>query len=150
MRTDTQVNKRDCLVMHYPAVEKYVGISQSAFTTIIRSKEAGVPSGVIREFNSEKSTCTIVKKGQDVTRRRAVAVYLNVLPKELQEELNAGYYKIIYLSIINSFLYRLVTGSAKGRVGIAYVYRTNILLNCFSYAGVVQQVQQRQTGYLQN
>lgn len=97
MRSDTMVNKKHCLVIHYPAVEKYTGIPQSSFAAIIESEEAGVTLELIREFNTENSICTVVKKSQaNVIRRRAIAIYLHYLPKELQDELNEGYIQKIF------------------------------------------------------
>ncbi len=90
MRTDSQVNKVDCLILHYPAVEEIIGISSARFISMIKRLQAGITSGVIREFNSADSNAEVVKKGKGVIRRRAIAIFLDILPKELKYRLIKG------------------------------------------------------------
>ena len=90
MRSDTLVNGCESVVMYYPAVEKYVGMPQAQLARIIRETDAGVPSGVIREFNTESSTATIVKKGQQAIRRRVIVIHLSFLPPVLKDDIIQG------------------------------------------------------------
>ena len=57
---------------------------------MVKKLEAGQVSGVIREFNTETSLATIVKKSEDVTRRQAMVIYLDFLPPSLRKDLLKG------------------------------------------------------------
>ncbi len=95
MRTDTQVNRQPCLIIHYSVVETWIGISSVEFIVLINKLEAGMTSGVIREFNSNTSMANVVKKGQNVIRRRALAIFLDYIPIEIRNSIIKSKFTLI-------------------------------------------------------